>query len=243
MRVALCLYGQPRNFTQNWDFIQNNIISPNNADVFFHTWYDENNLAFNKMTPGHESRSAEHGLMSVLPQRTNAKDFIIEKQIPFFRKEVYCSDENFQACWPWAEVYDRDSFLKDRVFSHYSMWYSINQSLLLKELYSQKNEFVYDCVMLLRFDVSPKNIVNAGSFDLTKIISGYQPLPRGEVNDWFIISNNSNSNIISSVFYTIDYHRDNIIKDGGTWTNESYLRDQLKIYNLSVDYQDLNVTF
>jgi hypothetical protein len=123
------------------------------------------------------------------------------------------------------------------------MWYSINQSLLLKELYSQKNGFVYDCVMLLRFDVSPKNTVNAESFDLSKIVSGYQALPRGEVNDWFVISNNTNSNIISSVFYTVDHHRNNIIKGGGIWTNEAYLRDQLKLYNLSVDYQDLNVTF
>jgi len=243
MRVALCLYGQPRNFSQNWDFIQSNIINPNNADVFFHTWYDENNLAFNKMTPGHESRSAESGLMSRLPQITNAKDFIMEKQIEFYRKDVYCSEENFQSCWPWADIYDRDTFIRDRVFSHYSMWYSINKSLLLKELYSQKNGFVYDCVMLLRFDVSPKIEVKAESFDLTKIISGYQILPREEVNDWFVISNNINSNIISSVFYSLDYHRDNIIKKGGIWTNEAYLRDQIGLYGLSVDYHDLNVTF
>ena len=243
MRVALCLYGQPRNFTQNWNFIQNNIISPNNSDVFFHTWYDENNLSFNKMTPGHENRSAENGLESLLPQITGAKDFIIENQIPFLRKDVYCSDENFKACWPWADVYSREDFLRDRVFSHYSMWYSINQSLLLKELYSQKNGFTYDCVMLLRFDVSPKNKVVAELLDLTKITSGYQPLPREEVNDWFIVSNNINSNIISSIFYTIDHHRNKIIKEDGIWTNEAYLRDQLKIYGLSVDYKDLNVTF
>jgi hypothetical protein len=243
MKVALCLYGQPRNFTQNWDFIQNNIISPNNADVFFHTWYDENNTSFNKMTPGHESRSAESNLQFNIPEITKAKDFIIEKQIEFHRKEVYCSDENFVSCWPWAEVYNRDIFLKDRVFSHYSMWYSINQSLLLKELYSQREGFVYDCVMILRFDVSPKKSVDINSFDLNNITSGYPSLPRGEINDWFIISNNINSNIISSTFYSIDYHRDNIIKQGGIWTNEAYLRDQIKMYNLSVDYQDLNVTF
>jgi hypothetical protein len=243
MRVALCLYGQPRNFSSNWNFINTNIVGPNNADVFFHTWYDENNLSFNKMTPGHESRSAEGGMVETLQQRTSAKDFIIEKQIEFFRKDVYCSEENFHACWPWADIYDRGTFLRDRVFSHYSMWYSINKSLLLKELYSQRNGFTYDCVMLLRFDVSPKIMVKAESFDLNKIISGHNTLPRDEVNDWFVISNNVNSNIISSVFYAIDYHRNNIIKEGGIWTNEAYLRDQLKLYNLSVDYQDLEVTF
>jgi hypothetical protein len=243
MRTALCLYGQPRNFSENWKFINENIIKPNNADVFFHTWYDESDLNFHKMTPGHELRSADYGLNSILPEKTNAKDFIIEKQLNFFYKDIYCSDENFEACWPWANIYDRKSFIKNRVFSSYSMWYSINQSVLLKELYSQKNGFTYDCVMILRFDVSPKKIVNVESLDITKIVSGYGPLPRNEINDWFIICNNNNSNIVGSIFYTIDYHRDNIISENGIWTNESYLREQLKIYNIQVDFHDLNVTF
>lgn len=243
MKVALCLYGQPRNFSQNWEIIRDNVVFPNEADVFFHTWYDEDNLSFNKMTPGHENRIAEGGLISTLPQRTGAKKFVIEKQISFSEKEVYCSEENFQACWPWADVYDRKSFLRDRVFSHYSMWYSISKSLLSKEIYSQEQGFTYDCVIISRFDVSPKKKVDVSTLDVSKIVSGVNPLPRGEISDWFIISNNKNSNIIGSIFYSLDHHRDNIINSGGIWTNEAYLREQIKVYGIETSYIDFDVTF
>lgn len=243
MRTAFCLYGQPRNFSENWRYLYNNVIAPNNADVFFHTWYNPNDVNMHKMTPGHENRIFEYGLDQILPDATKAVSYKIETQIPFYGKSVMTSEENIEKCWPWSRGYDKDVFLKDRVKSHYSMWYSINQTLTLKELYAQKNGFEYDCVIISRFDVSPKISVNVSKFNLNNIISGYEPLPRNEINDWFIISNNINSNIISSVFYTIDYHRNNIISNGGVWTNEAYLRDQLKLYGIGVEFTDLKITF
>ena len=124
------------------------------------------------------------------------------------------------------------------------MWYSINQSLLLKELHAQENNFEYDCVILSRLDISPKKVIDFNSLDLSKLVSGYKELPRGEVNDWFTITNNINSNILASVFYSIDFHRNRIIEKGGIWTNEAYLRDQLNLFSIEVLHrEDFQITF
>ena len=42
-RVALCLSGQPRKAIENFPAIYKNIILPNNADIFIHLNYDQNN--------------------------------------------------------------------------------------------------------------------------------------------------------------------------------------------------------
>ncbi len=244
MKTALCLYGQPRNFNSNWQFISENIIKPNSADVFFHSWYDSQNTHMNKMTPGHEHRHLEQNLDTILVNTIHPKKFKIEKQKQFFAKQVPVTEENIEACWPWSNSYNRQEFINDRVKSNYSMWYSINQSIFLKEEYAQENGFEYDCVILSRFDVSPKERLNVNNFDISKVITPNLGHPRGEVCDWFLFSNNINLNIIGSVFFTIDFHRNNIIANNGIWTNEAYLRDQLNIFKIHIEASSsFNISF
>lgn len=243
MRIAFCLYGQPRKFLSNWNYFSQNILDGNNVDVFFHTWYDPNDRNIKKLTPGYENSLLDSNLEVLLPSLTQAKKFIIEKQRKFNNKIVPTTDENIEACWSYSKIYDKDEFIKDRVKSAYSMWYSINQSLLLKELYSHENNFEYDCVILSRFDVSPKIKIDFDSLELRNVISGYKELPRGEINDWFVISNNVNSNIISSIFFMIDFHRNKIIDNQGIWTNEAFLRDQLNIFGIKTIHKNFELSF
>jgi hypothetical protein len=149
------------------------------------------------MTPGFENYNLEESLDSLIPSLVNPKKFILEKQKSFNDKLVNTTDENIEECWSYSKIYDRENFIRDRVKSGYSMWYSINQSLLLKEIYSQENKFEYDCVVVSRFDVSPKIKIDFNSIDLYKFTSGYKELPRREINDWFMITNNLNSNILT----------------------------------------------
>jgi len=243
MRIALCLYGQPRKFLSNWGYFQNNIINGNNVDVFFHSWYNSGDRNIHKMTPGFENFNLEESLDSIIPSISNPKKFIIENQKKFNDKFVPATDKNIEECWSYSKVYDRENFIRDRVKSGYSMWYSINQSLLLKEIYAQENNFEYDCVIISRFDVSPKIKIDFNSIDLSKLTSGYKELPRGEVNDWFMICNNVNSNIISSLFYAIDFHRNKIVDSGGIWTNEAYLRDHLKTFGIGIIHKNFEISF
>jgi hypothetical protein len=243
MRIALCLYGQPRNFLSNWENFYTNIIDGNTVDTFFHCWYDQDYKNIDKMAPGFENFNLEESLDSLMPSIINPKKYTIEKQKIFNDKWVEVSDENINECWEYSKIYDKEKFIRDRVKCGYSMWYSINQSLLLKEIYSQENKFEYDCVVISRFDISPKIKINFSSIDLSKFTSGYKELPRLEINDWFMITNNINSNIISSIFYTIDFHRNKIIRDKGIWTNEAYLRDQLNIFDIDVVYENFEISF
>ena len=48
-------------------------------------------------------------------------------------------------------------------------------------------------INLVSFLVAVK--IDFNSIDLSKLTSGYKELPRGEINDWFMIANNANSNI------------------------------------------------
>jgi len=41
MKTAVCISGQPRCWEKGYDSIYNNIIKPNNADVFIHAWYQQ----------------------------------------------------------------------------------------------------------------------------------------------------------------------------------------------------------
>ena len=248
MRTAICLYGQPRNFTPNWEALNQNVVIPNNADVFFHTWYDPTDTRIKKMTPGHENLLFELGLDTRIPSETKAKKYLVEKQIPFHGKKFQVTDENIQACWPWSGVYDKELFLENLIRNFYSMWYSVNQSILLKELYAQENGFEYDCVILSRFDTSPKKNISVDQFDLSCLNSSHLNfpggIPRGEINDWFLFSNNSNMNIISSIFYTMDYHIKKISESNSPiFTNESFIRDQTRLFGINSHTEDLSITF
>ena len=236
MKTALCLYGQPREFLSNWGRIKSNIVDPNNCDVFFHAWYDPADLSMHKLTPNHEGRHFTPELQNALAQITEAKRFTIEKQRNFFLKPWEISEKTFEACWPWARRYGEDRFRKNRIFAHQSMWYSIHKSIGLKEEYAHENNFQYDCVFLMRFDVYPTEPVNVSEHDLNYLQTHddryRDPKARREVSDWFMFSNDSNMNIVGSTYYTLDYHMKNMNMADKITTNEGYLREQLDLFGI-----------
>ena len=58
-----------------------------------------------------------------------------------------------------------------------------------------------------------------------------------------MIANNLNSNIISSIFYVIDFHRNKIIENNGIWVNEAYLRDHLNLFGVEVVHKNFEISF
>lgn len=244
MKSALCLYGQPRDAHAKFGQIVESVIRPNNCDVFFHAWYDPNNLSINKMTPGHENRIIHHGMDQFLIENYRPKSYILEKQRKFHHKNFTASDENVEACWDYGKSYDRESFTHHISKCMHSMWYSIMQSILLKELYSQEQGFEYDSVFLMRFDVSPDRPVHASNYDLSKLITRNHDYPRNEVSDWFMLSNNDNMNIVGSTFNMINSLYKKIqTSQVKIWTNEAFLRDNLKTNEIDIHVEDFNVTF
>ena len=242
MRTALCLYGQPREIYQKWQTIKANVVDPNNCDLFFHTWYDPSDLHMKKMTPGHESRHLSPGLENSMIQALQPKSYIMEKQRNFVLKDWEISEKTFQACWPWATCYDRKSFENDRIFAHQSMWYSIHKSVELKEEYSNQNNFEYDCVIIMRFDVSPSSPLHVANYNM-ELFHTHDERPRGEVSDWFMFSNNSSINIVGSTYYSLDYHMRKMTDSDKITTNEGFLREQLNLFGVPVQNSDIKITF
>jgi hypothetical protein len=244
MKTALCLYGQPRDAHSKFGQIYENVIAPNDCDVFFHTWYDNTKLGIDKMTPGHENRTILQGMDQFLINSYKPKSCAIEPQIEFFHKNFSASDENIEACWPYSRAYDQDQFIKHKSKAVHSMWYSINRSIMMKDLYSHQNNFTYDAVILSRFDVCPTSPVRASDYDLTKVIVRDYQYPRREVSDWFLISNDVNMNVVGGVFFSLErlYTR---IKNSTSdiWTNEAFLREQLDLNGIDVTRGKFEITF
>ncbi len=244
MKVALCLYGQPRDAHTKVGPLHECVIQPNSCDVFFHAWYDSRNLSIDKMTPGHESRHLHPGTDSFLVNAYRPKSYSIEPQKKFHHKDFTATEENVEACWPYSRKYDRENFIKHKSSCVHSMWYSVMQSLLAKDLYSNSNGFVYDAVILSRFDVSPTSKINIADYNLSSLVTRSQAYPRNEVSDWFMFSNNSNMNIVGSTFFKLE-HLYNKIMSSNTkiWTNEAFLRDNLEAHSIPVQRGNFDVTF
>jgi hypothetical protein len=244
MKTALCLYGQPRDAQVKSQQIIDNVVKPNNCDVFFHAWYDNSDLSLHKMTPGHEHRSLSSEINYFLLNQYSPKSCIIEKQRKFHHRDFSITEENFSICYPWAAGYDRNSFIKDRGVCTHSMWYSIMQSILLKELYSHENDFTYDCVILSRFDVKPDRVINVNDYDLSTVTTRSFDYPRNEVCDWFLITNNDNINCIGNTFNLLNIFHNNIQKSNvKIWNNESFLRESLRLNCIKESKGNFDVTF
>jgi hypothetical protein len=221
-----------------------NVVIPNQCDVFFHAWYDPQDLSMRKMTPGHEGRILHAGIDQFIIENYKPKSHIIEKQRQFHHRNFHISDENFDAVYPWSGKYDKQKFIQDRGICTHSMWYSIMQSLLLKDLYSHENEFEYDCVIVSRFDVSPTEKVIVRDYDVSNIVTRSQLYPRDEICDWFFFTNNENSNVIGNTFNLLKkFHRKIQDSDTKIWNNESFLRESVKLHNLSVTRGNFDVQF
>ena len=99
-----------------------------------------------------------------------------------------------------------------RVQSHYSRWYSAKQSLTLKNLYENENNFKYDLVILTRFDLYWLRAYDFSKLNVNNInieqclhkgnVFGYQGAK--EIGDRLICSNSDNMNVFLDLYDKID---------------------------------------
>lgn len=155
MKTALCISGQPRSFTKYADRIQQNIIKPNNADVFLHVW---DNL--------------DPDLHQNLEQLYRPKACIIENQKSFPKNGVDFTKTLEMGFGGGAE---NKRIAEHYVFCTYSMWYSIQQAFKLASEYSN-----YDVIIRARFDlgISQKVITD------TKKVLYAESLGNDLINNW-----------------------------------------------------------
>jgi len=214
MKIAVLLFGQPRDALNCSKSIIENIITPNNADIFLHTWYDKNDLYMEKGEKDRSNCELDEGLDKQLLEIYKPKAYCIESQR--FKKfnnydtnYLKCPDKyvnNMHNCGKNKELTKEEVELRCIKFSHISQFYSIFKVNMLKEEYSLENNIFYDYVIKLRFDIvcnSP--IIINHNFPTNQML--FQSIGQKDnlVSDWFHISSNEIMNIACSIFLKLKY--------------------------------------
>ncbi len=180
MKIAVCLYGQPRNYITGYNNIKK-IFDGYNVDYFFHCW-TINNLEKYNVSPWRNLNESE---LIVNDQEKIKQDlidlykpvsYIFEKSINIFDPNIYLN----------TIAYD-NSNNKSNINNTLSQMYSRNRVCnILNEYVTQKN-ITYDFVIMCRFDIN-KNF-NLNLYELQKDYVHVSNIhsPRKVFDDNFII--------------------------------------------------------
>ena len=207
MKVALCLSGQPRKAMETFPHIYNHIIQPNNADVFIHMHYDNENPYMEKTHMDNGSCTFERDTHQKLIELYKPKRYLIETPRNFQKPNLQVPEKRMQnvqkmnAHKQWSNEDAKKHIAKQMT----SMYYSIYKSNELKELYANENGIVYDYVIRLRFDFMPEQPLLCSQLDPTYI--HYVEIGHVDnlISDWMNIGSNTIMNVYSSMYLQIDY--------------------------------------
>tara|TARA_B110000285_G_scaffold107365_1_gene122045 strand:- start:4365 stop:5168 length:804 start_codon:yes stop_codon:yes gene_type:complete len=215
MKVAVLITGQPIAGIKNSTNVLNNIINPNNADVFMHMWYDKDSPLGEKSDKSRECIFEEDTDKKLL-EIYKPKAYCIEKQ-RFSKFENYDGTYyklpekylNNYCDMPGNKGLTRKE-IEDRIikYTHLSQFYSVFKCNMLKEEYSIENNILYDCVIKIRYDTKIGFILDCSNIDMNYLY--YLNLGHKDniISDWFNMGNSMIMNVYSSVFLNLKYLND-----------------------------------
>jgi len=233
MKIALCLSGQPRFLEKAFPYINNHLIVPNKPDVFFHTWFDKDDVGKEyrgdnsqwKTNPNNKVNPNTIDLLMSLYKPTAYK---IEKQ-----KELKNSKWNMM---PTTEAvmrhYSNPEGRNYLINSMYCMWYSIFEANHVKEVYRMENDIHYDCVIRCRFDAIIPRVLVCSELDLSILWVSHDRQVPNTVDDWFAVSSNRNMNIYTGMFPLMDIYHEQCMARDGISSNEHLAYEMVKHFDL-----------
>jgi hypothetical protein len=176
VRTAVCLSGQARFISKNFQNILDNLILPTGADVFCHFWNTESEI----LEP--------YKAIEVF----NPQLYMIERQKTF--------DDS-----SWGVVRSDYGFSPKRYQDIHSMHYSISQANVLKQHHERKQGFVYDCVIRSRTDIAFASPFDLSEFNQNPNqiwLCNLEQGPAGDMAcaDLFAFSNSEQMNFYSNCF-------------------------------------------
>lgn len=221
-KTALLLHGQPRFFKECYSSIYDNIIKPNNCDVFIHFWNNKDgNNEWSNVGPSYKKntkdieKNIDENIENKLIKLYSPKKIISENQIDFNNTD---NEEHI--------TNEEQTFYKSNkitFFLFYSMYYSIYKVNELKKKYENENNFKYNTVIKIRFDVQInkpfiiKNIDN----------SFYNEKNSKAITDRIFYSSSKTMDTIASLYKNVEIQKLNIINNVTyIWKNIKYLRNE-----------------
>jgi hypothetical protein len=198
VRTAVCLSGQARYISENFENIRDSLIVPTDADVFCHFWDTEGGNI--------EPRKA----LEVFSPVT----FSLETQRLF--------DTH-----PAQVTLTKHATSPNAYQNVHSMYYSILQANLLKQRYEKEQGFTYDCEIRSRTDITFDKVFNWDEFNSAPHslwLRNFDRSPAGKsCADLFAFSNSKLMNIYSDCFQ----HMPRLIQEGQHCYAETILHDYI----------------
>lgn len=207
MKTCVLISGLPRHVKKGFDNIYNNIIKPNNADVFIHTWNNKD------------------GTLDVpVEEIYNPKSILIENQ-----KEIHSNLDVNKMIQTHARYYTKENFIE----MLYSSWYSIWRANWLKEEYRLKNNIEYHYSIRIRFDINYSHEIICSNYDPNIIHISNRWLPETEMtDDRFAFGGNKLINSYCGGINLLDFihaKRQNIDQ---IFCGETIVYENLKVLNI-----------
>lgn len=184
MKIAICLYGQPRDYNAGFANINKFINMQTNVtvDFFYHAWtlhegdvycagpwrnIDKNQLTY------------KPNVIAELNNLYHPVAHSYENQINTFDEKLYINTIAYNNTL--------DQKCKNNINNVLSQMYSRNKVRNTFNDYIVKNNVHYDTVMMCRFDYNECINVDLNNIDLSKVIAGYMHLPRAIFPDCCLI--------------------------------------------------------
>lgn len=208
-KIAVCLSGQPRFVKECYPGIYNNLISPNNADVFIHTWqYDETEANHPYKFGGDggwkHQRINKFSHVDAVKLYKPLVHEIEEKRV--FKMPSVSLLRGFQFYSPGTEKeaeeagMNYDDYLSFLLSNNLSMWHSIYRSQMLCYDYSLRTGIEYDSVIRCRFDVEVPIQLPMSQFDQKYMYACEMGKQYGHISDWLNFSSFENMMVYSSTY-------------------------------------------
>jgi hypothetical protein len=181
MKVCVLISGLPRQVRNCFNNINECLILPNEADVFIHSWINDNDETIN-----------------FISQNFKPKEFKYENQLKIVNDSLDFS--RMLSTHAWA--YTRERF----VDMLYSSWYSALQVNLLKEKYRLENNINYDYVIRARFDIVYNRPVIVSQYNPNLLnVNIRHHLPPEMIDDRFAFASNDIMNLYYSGFTLFEH--------------------------------------
>ena len=246
MRVAVCLSGQMRSFRECYPDIYQYIIEPNKADVFLHTWYDEDQLEQCAYDTRRTNTTFKKGDDQELVSLYKPVAYRIEKPITFRNPNIQLPTSYIQRTkGSIHRECTEQEVIEHAVHSTYSMFYSIYQCNQIKEEYAYIHKINYDMVIRLRYDLGVKEPLLCDKYPENYIYYADLSHPDKLISDWINMGSTPIMNIYASTFLHLEYLNtyqffkkeerieNTLYSDKDcNWGNEYIIRDMMDLFKI-----------
>jgi len=184
MNVALCISGQPRNVQVVYPHIYENLIEPNNADVFIHSWIDSNLIGHRPVSAGGVIASdiIPDDIDKIILDLYQPTNHIFEPQIEFD-----------------GSRYEERKYPQIKPRSSISQRYSVFQSIQLALTHNN-----YDCIIRVRFDWAIASPIEVIDFDLSRLTCPDDCPHYTGINDQFAFANADIMACYGNLYHNLD---------------------------------------